>query len=118
MVLVSVLAAIACGFLSGLGIGGGSLLMVYLTAVAALPQHTAQGINLLYFIPAACCALIFHSKNHFVRWKQTKWAIAGGVGMAIAGALIASRVSPELLRKLFGVFLLFTGLSELRTNAK
>ena len=40
------LAGAVCGLLSGLGIGGGTLLMVWMTGVAALPQQTAQGINL------------------------------------------------------------------------
>ena len=36
------LAGAVCGLLSGLGIGGGTLLMVWMTGVAALPQQTAQ----------------------------------------------------------------------------
>lgn len=48
------LAGAVCGLLSGLGIGGGTLLMVWMTGVAALPQQTAQGINLLYFLPVGC----------------------------------------------------------------
>ena len=51
------LAGAVCGLLSGLGIGGGTLLMVWMTGVAALPQQTAQGINLLYFLPSAACGM-------------------------------------------------------------
>ena len=57
------LAGLVCGILSGFGIGGGSLLMVWMTAVAALDQKTAQGINLLYFLPTSIGALIFHIKQ-------------------------------------------------------
>ena len=52
------------GILSGFGIGGGTILMIYLTAFAAFPQKIAQSINLLYFIPTAAAALILHSKHH------------------------------------------------------
>ena len=62
------LAGAVCGLLSGLGIGGGTLLMVWMTGVAALPQQTAQGINLLYFLPSAACALFFHIRNRLIRW--------------------------------------------------
>ena len=117
MEVIAALAALACGFLSGLGIGGGSLLMVWLTAVAALEQRAAQGINLLYFLPTAALALLLHSKNRFVDWRSAPWAILGGVVLAALGAWLSARISTALLRTLFGVFLLFVGISELRTRA-
>ena len=36
------------GVLSGFGVGGGTLLLVYMTAFAGVEQRLAQGINLLY----------------------------------------------------------------------
>ena len=54
----SALAGLVCGVLSGLGIGGGTLLMVWMTALAGLEQRTALGFNLLYFLPTAVCALL------------------------------------------------------------
>ena len=116
--LIAVLAGLVCGVLSGFGIGGGSLLMVWMTAVLAMEQKAAQGINLLYFLPAAGVSLIFHSKNRFVDWRAARWAILGGVILAALGAWISSAVSAALLRRLFGVFLLFVGVSELRFKAR
>ena len=115
---MEVIAAVVCGFLSGLGIGGGSLLMVWLTAVAGVSQTAARGINLLYFLPTAGAALIFHGKNRFVDWRSTRWAILGGVVLAALGAWAGSQIDTGLLRKLFGVFLLFVGVSELRTRGR
>lgn len=115
--LISLAVSVACGFLSGLGIGGGSLLMVYLTAAAALEQRTAQGVNLLYFLPTAAAALLLHSKNRFVDWRKAGFAILGGAVAAVAGALLSSRLPTDLLRRLFGFFLVFVGISELRTKA-
>ena len=51
--VLPLLAGTATGVLSGFGVGGGSLLLVWLTAFSGLPQEQAQGINLLYFLPAA-----------------------------------------------------------------
>ena len=115
---MEVIVAALCGFLSGLGIGGGSLLMVYLTAAAGLDPRTAGAVNLLYFLPAAGVSLIFHSKNRFVDWRAARWAILGGVILAALGAWISSAVSAALLRRLFGVFLLFVGISELRFKTR
>ena len=115
---MELIAAAVCGFLSGLGIGGGSLLMVFLTAVAAIEQKVAQGINLLYFLPTAAASLIFHSKNRFVDWRSSVWAILGGILLAAAGAYLSTLLSSAQLRKLFGGFLLFVGASELFTKAR
>ena len=108
----AVAAGLVCGVLSGYGIGGGSLLMVWLTAVLAVEQKTAQGVNLLYFLPCAVCALIFHIKNRRVVWRAVIPAAIGGSLAAAAGALCAQTVDAQLLRKLFGGFLILVGLSE------
>ena len=103
--LIAVLAGLVCGVLSGFGIGGGSLLMVWMTAVLAMEQKAAQGINLLYFLPTAVCALIFHAKHRQICWKA--------VVPAAPGALLAASLEMELLRKLFGGFLIAVGLVEI-----
>ena len=110
--LIAVLAGLVCGVLSGFGIGGGSLLMVWMTAVLAMEQKAAQGINLLYFLPTAVCALIFHAKHRQICWKAVvPAAIAGSVTAALA-ALLSANLEMSLLRKLFGGFLILVGLSE------
>ena len=45
--LIPLLAGAATGILSGFGVGGGSLLLIYMTSFAGVPQNLAQGINLL-----------------------------------------------------------------------
>ncbi len=110
--LIAVAAGLVCGVLSGFGIGGGSLLMVWMTAVLFMEQKTAQGINLLYFLPTAAAALIFHTKNRLFEWKAVvPAAIAGSVTAALA-ALLSANLEMSLLRKLFGGFLILVGLSE------
>ena len=103
---------VLCGILSGFGIGGGSLLMVWMTAIAALDQKTAQGINLLYFIPTSIAALIFHIKNHMVAWEAVIPAAICGCVTAGLSAWVAATLDVGLLRKLFGGFLLVVGVLE------
>lgn len=112
-VCIAVAAGLICGVLSGFGIGGGSLLMVWLTAVLSLEQKAAQGINLLYFLPCAICALIFHVKNRQLVPRAIFPAALSGALCAVGGALLAQLVSGDLLRKLFGGFLLLVGASEI-----
>ena len=121
---LAVLAGLICGVLSGFGIGGGSLLMVWLTALIPLlrlmgvDQKAAQGINLLYFLPAAGCSLIFHVKNRQIVWKAVVPAAIAGCLTAIPGALLAGSVDTALLRRLFGGFLVLVGISEVFFKGK
>lgn len=106
-------AGFVTGIISGFGIGGGTILMVYLTALAGVAQRTAQGINLLYFLPTAAAALILHSKNHYVEWKAAIPAVLAGCLTAGLLSFVAMQMDLGLLKKLFGGFLIITGLSEL-----
>ena len=115
---VAAIAGLVCGVLSGFGIGGGSLLMVWLTAAVSMDQRTAQGINLLYFLPAACCSLIFHVKNKQIVWKAVVPAAIAGCLTAVPGALLAGQLDTALLRKLFGGFLVLVGISEVFFKGK
>lgn len=99
------------GFLSGLGIGGGSLLIIWLTMVLGMEYSTARGINLLFFLPAAAVACRF-------RWKQGAVKLRTVLPAAIAGCIAAAVFSladtdVTLLKKLFGGLLIATGLREL-----
>lgn len=101
------------GFLSGLGVGGGSLLMLWLTLVLGTDHAVARSINLLFFIPSAIIASVF-------RWKQGKLslvkifpAIVCGCIAAAVFSLISKQMDISLLKKLFGGLLLLTGLREL-----
>ena len=69
--LIAGAAGAVCGVLSGFGIGGGSLLMVWMTALLGMEQKAAQGINLLYFLPTAAAAILFHAKNRLIVWKRS-----------------------------------------------
>ncbi len=111
--LLPFLAGTITGILSAFGIGGGSLLLIYLTTFAGMTQHQAQGINLLYFLPAAAAALPTHKKNDLLEKKVILPAVLAGLAAAGCTALLANRLDTHLLRKLFGVFLLYIGLREL-----
>ena len=111
---LGILAGLVCGILSGLGVGGGSVLMVWLTAVVGLEQRAAQGINLLYFLPTALASLFFHIKNRYVDWQAAIPAALSGIAAAAMGAILAQRMDTGLLRKLFGAFLLIVAVMEFK----
>ena len=111
--LIAALAGAVTGVLSGFGVGGGSLLLIYMTNFAALPQNLAQGINLVYFLPTAATALPAHFKNGYVAREALLPAICAGLACSALTAWAATALDVELLRKCFGGFLLAVGLREL-----
>lgn len=104
------------GILSGFGIGGGSLLMLYLTMAAGFAQQAAAGTNLLYFIACAPAALVSHIRNRLVSRQALLWCTLAGVPTSIAASMLAAATDLSLLRRLFGVLLLYIGVKELRTK--
>lgn len=111
--LPALLAGAVTGVLSGFGVGGGSLLLIYMTGFAGLEQTLAQGINLLYFLPTAGAALPSHFKNGYIDQKTALPAILAGLAGTGLAAWIATALETELLRKCFGFYLLAIGLREL-----
>lgn len=110
---VAFIVATVLGFLAGLGVGGGSLLVLWLTLVLGMSQPQARIYNLLFFIPAAVIASLFrwHSGNLNLK-KILPGILAGCIGAA-AGSLLGQTMDLSLLKKLFGILLLITGLREL-----
>lgn len=116
--LFDMLAGAITGIITGFGIGGGTLLILYLTMFRDTAQLAAQGINLLYFIPTAGCALVSHIKNKRIVWRAVIFAAGAGVVTTILAALVAARIDMTLLRRIFGGFLIIVGLSELFNKNK
>ncbi|MDP4153479.1 MAG: sulfite exporter TauE/SafE family protein [Bacillota bacterium] len=111
-ILLALTSAIT-GVLSGMGIGGGSLLIILLVSFFGFGQQKAQGINLLYFLPTAAAALFIHLKEHNIEKKTAALTAASGIITAYAASLIALRTDPALLRKIFALLVMITGISEL-----
>lgn len=107
------LIGFCAGIISGMGIGGGTILIPALLFLVEISQHQAQGINLLYFIPTALVALFIHRKAGNLSGKVAKPLVLFGLVGAAAGAWLAVSLESALLRKLFGGFLFLMGVSEL-----
>lgn len=118
MFFLPLMCGVLSGVISGMGIGGGTILIPALTIFLNLSQHDAQGINLLYFIPTAITALIVHIKNKNIKYKTALLlASFGGLGAAL-GAILANNTESNLLRKLFAFFLLAMGIYEILKKDK
>lgn len=106
------LVGLISGVIGGMGMGGGTLLIPLLTIFLSFPQKSAQGINLLVFIPMSLFALIIHMKNKLVDFKVGIPIVCSGIIFSIMGSLLASNISNEFLQKVFAVFLLGVGVNQ------
>lgn len=113
MILLGIIGLLS-GIISGMGIGGGTILIPAIVMLTDISQQAIQGINLIYFIPTAIIALITHIKNGNVEKSVVKPIVLFGLIGAVAGSLIAVNLDSGLLRKAFAVFLIFMGINELR----
>lgn len=110
--LISLLAVFFASLMAAMGLGGGTVLLLYLSLATALSQQQAQAINLLLFIPAAALSLIIHHKNGFVSKEYLKPCLAGGIIGGIVGSLLGNRIDGSMLNQIFGIFLLLVGIRE------
>ena len=105
------LTALGTGALSSWGVGGGTLLLVCMTLFLGVGHREAQAINLLFFLPTAGISLFFHRKNGYLdkaTWKEA----------ALPGTVLSLAVDVSLLRKPFGLFLLYGGASMLLSGIR
>ena len=116
--MISILIGAALGFLSGLGVGGGSLLILWLTLVQKVDPSAARTTNLLFFLPCAAIAAIFRLKQGSLPLKKILPAIGLGSIAAFLFSLLSSQIDIPLLKKLFGGLLILTGIRELFYTAK
>ena len=105
--------AVVLGFLAGLGVGGGSLLMVWLTMVVGMDHNEARTINLLFFLPSAFIASLFRQHQGTLCVQKILPAAIFGCITAVLFSLVGRQISSDRFEKLFGALLIFTGIREL-----
>ena len=108
------IAALAIALLSGMGVGSGGLLVIYLTLVENVPQLTAQGLNLLFFSFASASSLTVHTVKRRIFGGAVLIMGAAGVIGSIFGSMIAPLLPAALLGKLFGGALVISGIFALK----
>ena len=110
---IQVIVGTCLGFLSGLGVGGGSLLLLWLTQIVLIPQEQARLINLLFYLPAAVISILFRKAQKSLQIKPIRPAILAGCISATFFSIIHSQWDLTLLKRLLGILLIATGIREI-----
>ncbi len=109
----ALLAGLFSGIIGAMGLGGGAVLIIYLSLFTDTQQLSAQGINLLFFIPTALAAVIVYSVKKQIKWKITLKIAAWGILGAVFGLYFADRLGGGLTGKIFGGLLIIMGAVEI-----
>ena len=115
---IAILIGVILGFLSGLGIGGGTLLILWLTQIIGMDPAISRTINLMFFVTAAGSVSILRMKKKEIPWSTILPAIITGCIAAWIFTFIGKNMDTNMLRKLFAGLLFITGFRELFYRAK
>lgn len=108
-----VIFGIVAGIVTGLGMGGGTILILLLSLFMNLEQHIAQATNLVFFVPTALSAIIINVKQKNIDYKLAITVIVFGIIGAVIGAIISESISSNNLRKYFAIFILLIAFYEI-----
>lgn len=108
--ITDIVSSVVLGALSGMGIGGGGLLIIYLTLVKNYSQTDARAINLLFFIFAAASSLLIHVKKRKMDPAIICIFAVFGIAGSLIGTQVAKALSPEAAAKFFGIMLVVSGI--------
>ena len=111
--MIEVLIGLISGIISGTGMGGGTILILFLSIFMGLDQHVAQATNLVFFVPTAIAAIFISLKKKIIDLRAGVVVIIVGVVGATIGAIISSKMNVNLLKKFFGIFLLIIAIYEI-----
>ena len=116
--LSSAAVALLIATLSGLGVGSGGLLVIWLTLLGGVAPETARGLNLLFFVFSSGSAMIVHSLKGRIRIKNVVFlALFACIG-TLLGAFIGTHTDSAMLKKIFGAMLFISGAYTLMRNLK
>ena len=110
--MLGVIFGTISGIVTGLGMGGGTVLILLLSVFMGLEQHIAQATNLVFFIPTSIAAILVNLKQKNVDLKLAINISFFGIIGAIIGAIISKNISSENLKKYFAIFILIIALHE------
>ena len=116
--VLPIAVGIATGALAGCGVGGGTLLLLYMTALGGVSFADAKWINLLFFTVTAVIALVSHIKNKLIEWRATVICTLCGIVTAIPAALFAQTLKEGALSKIFGALFIIAGVREVLAKEK
>lgn len=113
-IVFGLLVGLVGGFLGGMfGVGGGAIYVPAMVLVLDEQQHIAQGVSLAVIIATALVGAATHFRQGNVEPRVTALVAPSAIVAAVGGALLANQIDAAILRRVFGVVVLYIGASML-----
>lgn len=109
--LIGIIASIVSALL---GIGGGVIIVPLLVLLLKMPMQNAIAISLATIVSISIILSVYNLKNHLVNIKLALILETLTAFCAILASKIAINVNGNILKGIFGLFLLFISFSILR----
>ncbi len=116
--MLDFIVALITSALAGTGVGGGGLLVIYLTLVKDMEQLKAQGINIAFFIAGSLASMILHIRKRHLNFSLMLFIGLLGAAGSVLGALLAANMNAGIVQKAFGVMLAASGVKTLFAKVK
>ncbi len=115
LIVFGLLTGVASGLL---GVGGGTLMVPFLTLAAGLSQHEAEATSLLVILPTAIAGtLALRRRGVGDPGLALRFGVIGSVG-AVLGASVALALPASTLRIVFAAFVGVVGLRLVRDGLR
>ena len=114
--MISIIAGFLSGLIGSMGLGGGTVLLIYLAGFAGVEQVKAAGINLLFFIPISTLSVIIYAVKKQIKWKTVMFFALSGLGGALLGTFLSGFIGDKWTRIAFAVLLIILGIKAVFTK--
>jgi hypothetical protein len=115
LVAFGVVVGVASGLL---GVGGGTLVVPFLTLAVGFSQHSAEATSLLVILPTALAgSLALRRRGVGDLGLALRFGVVGAIG-SVLGALLALALPASALRLVFAVFVGLVGLRVARDGIR
>src|SRR2546425_2864442 len=116
-VLVIFLVSIIAGFIGALfGLGGGVLIIPFLTLVEGVPVPLAVGASIVSVVAPSSASAATYVQDHLTNLRLGMFLEIGTVAGAITGAFVAVFLPASVLFVLFGLVLLYATIVMIRAR--
>lgn len=117
-IFILIISGFLSGVLGSLGVGGGGVLIVFLTFFLSFQREAAAFTNLLFFIPIALFSTIIYTKQKQIEFKKVLFLVPTGLIGSAVGVYLSNVIETDILTKIFGGILIFISLKTLFTKNK
>lgn len=113
--IVRYLKFITIGLVTGManglfGSGGGTVAVPAMVLLLGVEDHRAHATAISIILPLTVLSAFFYISNNYIDWGLTLKVVLGGVAGGFIGAKLLNKCPTGVLRKIFGIFMIFAGI--------